>query len=176
MQRIAVIGNGGGGKSSLCRRLACICDLPVFTIDSIQWQPGWRPAPREDVRRTHDAWLAADAWIIDGWGEWAIIEERFAAADAIIFVDFPLWRHYWWATKRIIKSCFHPLPEEPPGCSYARVPWRMYQTLWRVHQQLRPRLLTLLAHDDPRRIIRVRTLHDFRGVPAALAQLAASQA
>jgi adenylate kinase family enzyme len=144
-QRIAVIGNGGGGKSTLCQKLGATLHLPVHAIDSVQFKPGWVPAPLADVRAAHDRWLAEDRWIIDGWGEWSLIEQRFAAADIIIFVDFPLWRHFWWATKRAVASMWHRLSDEPEGCSYAQVQVRMYKTLWRVHHRLRPRLVALLA-------------------------------
>jgi adenylate kinase family enzyme len=164
MQCIAVIGNGGGGKSRLCRQLGERWHLPVYSFDSIQWKPGWVPAPIDEQRAAHDQWLRSDAWIIDGWGSWEMLEERFNRADRIIFVDFPLWRHYWWATKRMIASVFHPLPEEPEGCSYARVPWRMYQTLWRVHRRLRPRLIALLARYAQDRVVYIRTLPELRAI------------
>jgi shikimate kinase len=41
MQRIAVIGNAGGGKSTLCMQLSQALNIPVHMIDKIQWKPGW---------------------------------------------------------------------------------------------------------------------------------------
>ena len=57
-------------------------------------------ATAADVAAAHAAWLAEPAWIIDGFGGMDLIARRFAAADTIIFVDFPLYTHYWWALKR----------------------------------------------------------------------------
>jgi adenylate kinase family enzyme len=36
MHRIAIIGNAGGGKSILARRLGAALCLPVYTVDDVQ--------------------------------------------------------------------------------------------------------------------------------------------
>lgn len=35
MEKIAVIGNAGGGKSTLCRALGAALQLPVYAIDKV---------------------------------------------------------------------------------------------------------------------------------------------
>src|SRR5579859_5588543 len=110
MTRVAVIGNAGGGKSTLSRKLGQALGLPVHSIDKIQWRPGWTRAPDEEVRSAHEAILASGRWIIDGWGGWDNMQARFEAADTIIFVDFPIAVHYWWAFKRQVKCLFLPNP------------------------------------------------------------------
>ena len=47
MRRVAIIGNGGGGKSTLARRLASQIACPCIEIDAVLWQPEWRLAPVE---------------------------------------------------------------------------------------------------------------------------------
>jgi adenylate kinase family enzyme len=103
-QRIAVIGNGGGGKSTLARALADQLDLPLYEVDAVQWLPGWTRAPIDATTTTLDAWSAADRWIIDGFGPLSAIERRFDRAELIVYVDFPLWRHLWWTAKRQVAS------------------------------------------------------------------------
>src|SRR5690242_10127984 len=90
MRRIAIIGNAGGGKSTLARRIGEALGLPVHEIDLLQWKPGWVRAALEEFNQVHDQWLAAPAWIIDGWGSWEAITARFDLADTIILVDHPL--------------------------------------------------------------------------------------
>ena len=110
MTRVAVIGNAGGGKSTMCRKLGKALDLTVYPVDQIQWKPGWVKAAAAEFRQRHEQWLARERWIIDGWGPWEAIEARFEAADTIIFVDHPLFIHYWWAFKRQFKCLFRPRP------------------------------------------------------------------
>src|SRR2546430_15578157 len=100
MQRIAVIGNGGGGKSTLARELGRHLSLPVYEVDEVQWLSGWRRAPLDAVAQTLEGWAADDAWIIDGFGPWRGIDRRVGRADTIGYVDLPLRPHLWWAAKR----------------------------------------------------------------------------
>jgi adenylate kinase family enzyme len=97
---VVVIGNAGGGKSTLCRQLRAVRKLPYFSIDKMLWRAGWKPAPPEEFSAMHAAVLEQRAWIIDGFGPWPEVRQRLDFADTIVFVDHPLWVHYWWATKR----------------------------------------------------------------------------
>ena len=94
MERIAIIGNAGGGKSVLAHKLGVLLDLTVYQFDDLQWRPGWKQAPEDDIRDVHTGWLTQPGWIIDGWGSWEILGQRFEAADTILFVDFPIYLHY----------------------------------------------------------------------------------
>jgi adenylate kinase family enzyme len=68
MTRVSIIGNAGGGKSTLARRLGARLALPAYQVDPLQWLPGWQPAPAEVIGATHSQWLAQPGWVIDGWG------------------------------------------------------------------------------------------------------------
>ena len=38
-ERIAIIGNAGGGKTTLARTLATSLDLPLVHVDAVQYRP-----------------------------------------------------------------------------------------------------------------------------------------
>jgi len=145
MTRVAVIGNAGGGKSTLCRKLSRALDLPYHAVDKIQWQPGWTITPEEEFLSKHDRLLSGERWIIDGFGPWQAIEQRFRAADTIVFVDHPLWLHYWWAGKRQIKSIFVGRPDGPDGCPMWPVTFRLFRMMWALHREERPKLLDAIV-------------------------------
>src|SRR4051794_21063442 len=94
--KVAVIGNGGGGKSTLSRRLAEIHQLPLTHVDSVQFLAGLNVRPLDQTRPLLNDLADAPRWLIDGFGPMDVIARRFEQADRIVFVDFPLWRHYWW--------------------------------------------------------------------------------
>src|SRR5690242_8621642 len=100
VDRIVVIGNSGGGKSVLARRLAAIRGLPYIEIDAILWQKGWRPAPAETYASEHARVIARERWVIDGLGRLESISARLERASAVILVDLPLWVHFWLAAER----------------------------------------------------------------------------
>jgi len=70
MKWVAIVGNAGGGKSTLGRRLAEQYGLPFFSVDQIQWLPGWVQADEGVVTRKLDEVATTERWIVDGWGPW----------------------------------------------------------------------------------------------------------
>jgi len=148
MSKVAIIGNAGGGKSVLARRLGERFRLPVRAIDDVQWQPGWRPAPANVVAAAQAAWLAEPKWVIDGWGSWELIEQRFAVADTIVIVDFPLRVHYRWALQRQLLATLGLSKGWPPaGCRALPVTLRLLRVMRYVDRELRPRLLSLVSEE-----------------------------
>src|SRR5262249_18734685 len=106
MKRVAVFGNAGGGKSTLARRLAELTGLPLHVVDMMRFRTGGAPGPADEYLEAHAEVLGRDEWIIDGFENVATAWQRFAAADTLIYVDLPLWVHYGWVTKRLIKGLF----------------------------------------------------------------------
>lgn len=145
--KIAMIGNSGGGKTKLSRHLGAVYKIPVTHVDSIQFLPGMIIRPMEETRKFLNEIQNQENWLIDGYGPLDMIEKRFALADKIIFIDMPLWRHYWWCAKRQIKSLlgFRRI-ELPEGCYEATLPHtiKLFKTVWKVHTQMRPELLRIL--------------------------------
>jgi adenylate kinase family enzyme len=145
MSRVVVLGIAGGGKSTLARRISATLGLPLYQMDKIGWLPGWKLAPNKYVNRRHDQIMLRDRWVIDGYGSWRSMEQRCDAADALILIDQPAWRHYWWAYKRNLKLQFRHNPDLPDGCSK----WPLWTMMFRVVRDTRrkelPRLKKLLA-------------------------------
>jgi adenylate kinase family enzyme len=145
MTRVAILGNAGGGKSTLGRKLGAARGLPYHAIDRLQWLPGWRPAPQAAFDAGHDAIVAGERWILDGVGDLDAIVRRIARADTILLIDLPLHTHLWWTTKRQIRSILFGRPDGPEGCPMWRVTWQLYRMIWWIHRELRPQLLAIIA-------------------------------
>ena len=142
MTRVMVIGNAGGGKSTMCGKLSSVHALPYFAIDKIQWKPGWTQTLSEEYEKAHESLIAGERWLVDGYGSWESVLKRMDAADTIIVIDHPIWVHYWWATKRQLRSLFHGRPDGPTGCPMWPVTLRLYKMMWRLHRVQRSMLLT----------------------------------
>jgi len=150
MKRIAIIGNGGGGKSRLARKLSETLGLPLTHVDSIQYLAGMKVREIFETRKLLNEIVEQENWIIDGFGPMDVMEKRFSMADKVVLIDFPIWRHYWWASKRQFKSLWSPRVELPDYCNEATFAHtlRLYKILWRVHSEIRPQLLKIFSKPD----------------------------
>jgi adenylate kinase family enzyme len=154
MCRATVIGNAGGGKSTLCKKLKESKQLPLYPVDKLQWNPGWTPVPPEQISEGIREIIKKEKWIIDGWGPWETIEERCEKSDTIILVDHRIWIHLWWAAKRQIKALFRPDSiEKPEGCDLVPMTWKMFKMIWIIHRDLRPKLVALVERYKETKVV-----------------------
>jgi adenylate kinase family enzyme len=158
VRRIAIIGNGGGGKSTLARALGKHLGIPVHEVDEVQWLPGWRRAPLDEVAHVLEGWAAKDAWIIDGFGPWPVIDRRMGRADTIVYVDLPFHTHLWWAAKRQVASLGRG--HAWAGQSAPAPLLLLFRTLRRVHA-MRPDLLELVTKNGRAvKLVHLRSPHE----------------
>ena len=162
MTRVAVIGNAGGGKSTLSRIVAEAHGLPLIELDHLMWLPGWERVDPETFRKQHAGAIARDRWLIDGYGPWDLIPQRFDRADTIIFVDHPLRVHLWWALKRQVRSLITGA-EGPPGCPMWRMTVPLFRMMIGLHRAFRPKLMQQIeARRGDLRIIHLRSPAELR--------------
>jgi adenylate kinase family enzyme len=102
MQRVAILGRGGAGKSVLARQLGERTHLPVIELDAVFWRPGPVPAPVAEWAAAHQELIAGPGWIIDGdLGPYDVaLAARLAAADTVIVLDFGFARCAWRSLRR----------------------------------------------------------------------------
>jgi adenylate kinase family enzyme len=153
MNKVAVFGNAGGGKSALSRRLAEITGLPLYVLDIMQFRGGrYRPEekdggkiPDEQYSTIHHDILRRDQWIVDGYGSLSSTWERLSAADTLVYIDLPIHAHYWGVTKRFATGLFL----SPNGWPVNSPLWEStldgYQVIGRCHRHLTPRYRQLVA-------------------------------
>ena len=139
MKRVAVFGNAGGGKSTLARHLAELTGLPLYVVDMMQFRPGGTRVQQHEFLQAHADLLRRDEWIIDGFGGVALVWERFAAADTLIYIDLPLFTHHRWVTKRLIGGLFADPPGWPDNSPLWSSSIQSYRVLWLCHRHLTPK-------------------------------------
>jgi len=131
--KIVIIGNAGGGKSVLSAKLSKTFDIPVFKLDTLQWNPGWVPTPVEQFK-----------WIIDGFATMESVEKRCKAATTIIFIDHPVLIHLWWALKRQFLCLFRPRPDFVDGCPMIPMTGKLLKMILDIDKFLKPKIKDIL--------------------------------
>ena len=143
MDRIAVVGSAGAGKSTLSRRLGPLLDIPVVHLDEHYWHPGWVGTPRDEWRVLQAEMVAAERWIIDGnYG--GTLDLRAATADTIVVLDYHRIRCLGRAVRR---SALHlGTPTQAPGCPERFDP-AFLRWIWNFPSEGRERVVAALrAH------------------------------
>jgi adenylate kinase family enzyme len=170
MRRVAVFGNAGGGKSILSRRIGAACGLPVFSLDQLQWRDGHVAVPEAEFVDAHDAIVRREAWVLDGFGTMETFMRRLAAADTIVFVDYALWRHYWWDLKRAVGGLFATPVGWPEGWPVVRTYRDHLRLIWSIHRDGTPWSRRLVRDYAARKqVIHLRTVRQTRDLLRRLA-------
>jgi adenylate kinase family enzyme len=135
-KRIHITGNAGSGKSTLAAALGERTGLPVFGLDSIVWQEGWKPTPL-DERRALEAELAArDSWIVEGVSP--VFRE---AADLVIYLDVPRRVCAWRCVKRNLPYMFRSRPGLPENCPEWRIAPKLTQIIWQFSRVMHEKII-----------------------------------
>jgi adenylate kinase family enzyme len=163
--RAVVIGNSGGGKSTLARRLSSARQCRHVEIDGLLWQPGWELTPVEVYDAEHARLIAEESWIIDGLGRLESISERLARATDIVLVDMPLWMHFWLAAERQIRWSTGGIEHPPAGLAQMAPTQALFRTIWEVDQNWMPEIRRLVGREEQqgKRIVRLVSVADLDG-------------
>jgi adenylate kinase family enzyme len=169
VQRIALLGCIGAGKSTLARTLGELLHLEVVHLDRLWWQGGgYRIIGRKTAdahamdpqgfRQLQEELASKDRWIIDGGR--ADLGVRLARADTIIFLDLPRRTCMWRITRRTgsPRSDYSPDVQESWRWMVVLLRW-----IWSYPKQKRPGMVAAVEeHAGHADVIWCRSASDVR--------------
>lgn len=167
MQRIAVVGSGGAGKSTFATELGRQLAVPVIHLDEHYWQPGWVETATEEWRDRQRKLLASDRWIVDG-NYTSTLDVRLDRADTVVVLAIPRWRCLIRVLRRWLQHYGRAV--QAAGCP-ERVSPAFLRWVWNYPRSGRARLDTALArHRQNLRVVELYSPADVRDFLARAAR------
>ncbi|WP_316571132.1 DNA topology modulation protein [Neobacillus sp. YIM B06451] len=139
MKKIAIIGSGGAGKSTLARNLGKTLGLKVYHLDALFWKPGWVPMDRTAFIRLQNEIMDEETWIIDGnFG--STMDARLEKADTVIFLHYSTIRCLIGIVKRRIQYQGKTRPDMREGCQ-EKLDWQFITWVAGYNRKKAPSIL-----------------------------------
>ncbi len=137
MIKIHITGNAGAGKSTFARKLGNKLGYPVYGLDNIVWQSGWKKTPYEIKNAKIKELITKPEWIIEG-----VSQSVRNAADVVIFLDVNRPTSYIRCIKRNWKFLFSSRPELPENCPEILIIPKLVKIIWKFKSNIRSNILT----------------------------------
>jgi adenylate kinase family enzyme len=170
MERIAIVGCGGSGKSHLARVLGARLGLTPVHLDTLYYDQDWKPLDQEAFASLQRDLVAVSRWIIDG-NYASTLPIRLEAADTVIFLDLPGWACLWGILQRRLR---HGGGQHQAIGVYDRISWGFVRYILGYRKQMAPRVRALIAdHAGHTQVTVLRSraaVRRYPGVPATTAR------
>ena len=140
MDRVAVVGCGGSGKTTIANRLGDAIEAPVTHLDSVYYDERYNPLPHEEFAALQTDLVAAPRWVIDG-NYASTMPIRLAAADTVIFLDLPAATCLWGIAQR--RRRYRGTQNDDDGV-YDRITWGFIKYVWNYRRTMAPRVRHLV--------------------------------
>lgn len=124
IQRIAIIGVPGSGKSTFANKLSQILNLPLYHLDKYQFLGKEKREKQEFIKLKKEI-LNTESWIIEGCSI-STLELRFQRADHILYFQYPANLCLFRILKRAL---FHKRESKKTGC-LTSINWKLLTYIW----------------------------------------------
>jgi adenylate kinase family enzyme len=141
VERIAIVGCGGSGKSRLARALGTRLGITPVHLDVLYYDQDWKPLDQETFAGLQRDLVAAPRWIIDG-NYASTLPIRLEAADTVIFLDLPGWSCLWGIVQRRLR---HGGGQHRAIGVYDRITWGFIRYISGYRKKTAPRVRALIA-------------------------------
>lgn len=168
VDRIAIMGCGGSGKSHLACELGTRLGITPIHLDARYYDQDWKPLDQEAFAALQRDLVAGPRWIIDG-NYASTLPIRLQAADTVIFLDLPGWACLLGILQRQVR---HGGGQHQANGEYNRITWNFVRYIIGYRRAMAPRVRSLITeHADGAQVVILRSR---RAARRYLAEVSAS--
>lgn len=139
IQRVAIIGCGGSGKTTVGRRLAASLGTTITHLDAVYYDDEWNKLPQDKFAEIQEELVAADTWVIDG-NYAGTLPIRLRRATHVVFLDLPGITCLWGIAQRRWR---YRGGQHNDGV-YDNINWGFIKYVWGYRKEMAPRVRALL--------------------------------
>jgi adenylate kinase family enzyme len=162
MERVAVIGPAGAGKSTLATELGARLRIPVLHLDQLYWRSGGVVTPADEWETLQRRTLDDPSWIVDAQHD-DILPDWLEVADTVVLLDASPVQCLWRVGRRRLSRRPVGVPEESPRRRADRSLVNFLRGQWHYRRRLRPELLAELGlQRNGREVVVLRRENDRR--------------
>ena len=167
MDRIAIVGCGGSGKSHLARELGQLLGITPVHLDGIYYDRDWQPLDQKHFAARQRELVTGPRWIIDG-NYATTLPIRLGAADTVVFLDFPARTCLLGLAGRRLR---HGRGQHGAIGVYDRITWGFVRYIIGYRRRMAPRVRELIAiHATHAEVVVLRSRRTVRRYLAAVGQ------
>ena len=176
-QRVAIIGSGGAGKSTLAREVGERLSLPIIHLDQHFWNAHWTETPTPEWEERHKSLLERERWVMDGnYG--GTMDARIAMADTVIFLDMPRLFCIYRVLKRWLTYRNTTRPDMAPD-NPEKLDANFFRCILDYPKTRRPLILERLKRLEGKTVIHLKNPHQvgtfLKSLPAQNLQASAER-
>lgn len=154
VDRIAIMGCGGSGKSHLAREIGTRLGITPVHLDARYYDQDWKPLDQEAFAAVQRDLVAASRWIIDG-NYASTLPIRLQAADTVIFLDLPGWTCLLGILQRQLRNGGG---QHQAKGEYNRITWNFVRYIMSYRKTMAPRVRSLIGdHAGDARVVILRS-------------------
>lgn len=140
VDRTAIIGCGGSGKSHLARSLGIKLGIAPVHLDACYYDQAWKPLDQDAFSGLQRELVAAPRWIVDG-NYASTLPIRLQAADTVIFLDLPGWTCLLGVLQRHVRNGGG---QQQANGEYNRITWSFARYIIGYRNKMAPRVRSLI--------------------------------
>ncbi len=140
LQKIAITGTPGSGKTTLAVQLSQLLGLPLHHLDRHLFLPDGIKRDKLTFRKIQEKLIKEPKWIIEGCGTTSL-EVRYSKADLVFFLNLPRLLCLWRIFKRFLFER-HKHPDTPEGCQKVFT-FELIRYIWTFSKKKSPGIYAL---------------------------------